>query len=163
MDAHIPVSISPLMKILQGGLKKNGIKILDATFGAGGYTRQFLCSILFIVKILTSLAQGWWVDAIDKDYSTIKYADFVCSNQFSFHHGSFSELLKIFPDHSGFYDAICFDLGVSSMQIDNAQRGFSFYNDGPLDMRMNTKQQISAYHVVNWYSFEKLFRIFSQV
>ena len=57
-------------------------------------------------------------------------------------------------------DGILFDLGVSSVQLDEAERGFSFHNDAFLDMRMNKKQELSAYKVVNEYSLKDLIRIF---
>lgn len=57
-------------------------------------------------------------------------------------------------------DGVLIDLGVSSYQIDNPERGFSFLRDGPLDMRMNQEQSFSAFDVVNSYPYEKLVKIF---
>ena len=59
-------------------------------------------------------------------------------------------------------DGVLIDLGVSSYQIDNPERGFSFLRDGPLDMRMNQEQSFSAFDVVNSYPYEKLVKIFFQ-
>jgi len=110
----------------------NGVWI-DATFGGGGHT----------VKLLQRGASH--VIGIDRDPLSLQYADEVLSNfrgRFSFVPGNFSdmevllrEIVQTLPEVAG----VLFDLGMSSMQIDDASRGFSFDEDGPLDMRMNPR------------------------
>ena len=74
--------------------------------------------------------------------------------------GSFADIkLWLNSYHVDAVDGILADLGVSSYQIDNPQRGFSYINDGPLDMRMNIKQSLTAYEVINNYSQQQLEKI----
>ena len=120
MTKHIPVLIKPIMEVL-GDIR--GAHILDATFGAGGYTRAFL-------------EAGASVVAFDRDPNVVKDADLIKQefrNRFEFVPQTFSNMCQ---RHDKF-DAIVFDLGISSMQIDNPERGFSFRADAPLDMRMS--------------------------
>ena len=117
---HIPVLLDAVMRAL-GDV--HGRVIVDATFGAGGYTRAFLNA-------------GAHVIAFDRDPNVIGDVEKIKSEfgtQFEFVPRPFSHI----ADLSGQYDAIVFDLGISSMQIDVASRGFSFRGDGPLDMRMS--------------------------
>ncbi len=117
---HIPVLLSAVMENLGEILGKN---IIDATFGAGGYTRAFLES-------------GANVTAFDRDPNVIEDAEMIkkeFGDRFTFVSKPFSYISELTDE----YDAIIFDLGISSMQIDVASRGFSFRFDGPLDMRMS--------------------------
>jgi 16S rRNA (cytosine1402-N4)-methyltransferase len=116
---HIPVLLESVLKTL-GDI--NGKVVVDGTFGAGGYTRAFL-------------ERGANVIAFDRDSSVISAAETVSKefgDKFQFINTPFSDLNKI----SKQVDAIVFDFGVSSMQIDTPERGFSWRFDAPLDMRM---------------------------
>jgi len=120
MIKHIPVLLGSVMAAL-GDVR--GRRIIDATFGAGGYTRAFLNA-------------GAIVTAFDRDPNVGADAVAVAAeygDRFRFIPRPFSAM----ADLDGQYDAIVFDLGISSMQIDIAERGFSFRADGPLDMRMS--------------------------
>ncbi len=120
MTKHIPVLLNAVMNEL-GDL--NGRTVLDATFGAGGYTRAFLKA-------------GANVVAFDRDPNVLMDVDDIkkeFGNRFRFIAKPFSEMASL--DEK--FDAIVFDLGISSMQIDNPERGFSFRADAPLDMRMS--------------------------
>ena len=124
---HIPVLLNDVLNAL-GDI--NGRKIIDATFGAGGYTRAFL-------------SRGAIVTAFDRDPNVIADADAVKSEygeRFTFIPRPFSEMANLTDK----YDAVVFDLGISSMQIDVAERGFSFRNDAPLDMRMSESGETAA-------------------
>ena len=123
---HIPVMLNEVIESLN--LKPNSI-VVDGTFGAGGYSSAILNRM------------SCQLYAIDRDPHSHPYADRLLS-QFSSHFtfisgcfGSMTSLLSPYKvDH---VDAIVLDLGISSMQIDQADRGFSFSHDGPLDMRMS--------------------------
>ena len=133
-------------------LKPNSI-VVDATMGYAGHSS----------KILEKITNGH-LYGFDEDQEAINYADErlskVASN-YTIIHSNFSnmkdELLKYDVTN---VDAILFDLGVSSPQLDESERGFSFMHDAALDMRMDQSQDFSAYEVVNNYSLEKLTEIF---
>ena len=117
---HIPVLLNAVLSAL-GDL--SGRVVVDATFGAGGYSRAFLNA-------------GARVIAFDRDPNVMADAQKMMdefSGRFEFVPRPFSYISEL----PAKYDAIVFDLGISSMQIDIASRGFSFRSDGPLDMRMS--------------------------
>lgn len=116
---------------------KSGFYV-DGTFGRGGHT----------ALVLEQLAEDGQILGIDKDPEAIKHAHQRFENEprFSIAHGSFAQLQQFVTerDMQGKLDGVLLDLGVSSPQLDDASRGFSFLNDGPLDMRMDTTQGESA-------------------
>ena len=116
---------------------RNGFYI-DGTFGRGGHSR----------RILEELSEQGRLLVIDKDPQAIAKAEALAAedNRVSVYHGSFEALQKALPDQAiqGQVAGVLLDLGVSSPQLDDAQRGFSFSKDGPLDMRMNTATGITA-------------------
>ncbi len=117
---HIPVLLDAVMNEL-GDL--SNCHVLDATFGAGGYTRAFLDA-------------GASVVAFDRDPNVLVDVDDIkkeFGNRFNFIPQPFSKMSELDDK----FDAIVFDLGISSMQIDIPERGFSFRSDAPLDMRMS--------------------------
>lgn len=132
-------------------IARDGVYV-DCTTGGGGHS----------LEIVKKLKNGH-LYCFDKDEEAIeaakvklkKYLDkitFIC--------GSFADIkLWLNSYHVDAVDGILADLGVSSYQIDNPQRGFSYINDGPLDMRMNIKQSLTAYEVINNYSQQQLEKI----
>ncbi len=120
----------------------NGERYIDCTFGAGGYSRAILQSADCMVL------------ALDRDPAAHSYANTLQANysgRFHFIQSSFGDLFNVASDEDFVpADAVIFDLGVSSMQLDEAERGFSFMRDGPLDMRMSGEGE-SAADVVNRY------------
>ncbi len=117
---HIPVLLNAVLEAL-GDV--SGKVIVDCTFGAGGYTRALL-------------ARGAYVIAFDRDPNVRADADAIAreyGERFTFVPRTFSHIAELEAP----VDAIVFDLGISSMQIDIADRGFSFRADAPLDMRMS--------------------------
>ena len=117
---HIPVLLDAVINAI-GDMR--GKRIADCTFGAGGYSRAFL-------------AAGASVVAFDRDPNVVvdaKNMESEYGNMFRFIPETFSHI----KDIDEMFDAIVFDLGISSMQIDVAERGFSFRLDAPLDMRMS--------------------------
>ncbi len=127
----------------------SGGNFIDCTFGYGGYSNALLSFPK--TKVI----------AFDRDYQTKKYAEKTKQNfksRFSFHNKKFSELSKIINDKTKF-DVIIFDLGLSSMQIFDLDRGFSFNSKSSMDMRMGLNS-ISAQEVVNSFSQSTLNEIF---
>ena len=116
-------------------LKENGIYI-DGTFGRGGHSRL----------ILSKLSVNGRLIAIDRDPKAVAEAHKIQDLRFHIEHSAFSDILPICEKLNlvGKIDGILLDLGVSSPQLDHAERGFSFMKDGPLDMRMDDSKGMSA-------------------
>lgn len=117
--------------------KENGIYV-DGTFGRGGHSK----------KILEKLGVGGRLFAVDKDLEAVRCGQSLQKQdqRFSIWHGSFADIETMLADAGllGKIDGLLMDLGLSSPQLDDAQRGFSFMREGPLDMRMNTNEGLSA-------------------
>ncbi|HEY3488166.1 MAG TPA: 16S rRNA (cytosine(1402)-N(4))-methyltransferase RsmH [Gammaproteobacteria bacterium] len=132
--AHKPVMLDEVIKALH--IMPDGIYV-DATFGRGGHT----------AAILRNLGNGGRLYAIDLDPEAVTAARHMINDQrFFIRHGSFAALGQFCDDWgiSGRVSGLLLDLGVSSPQLDNPARGFSFMHDGPLDMRMNIDAGQSA-------------------
>lgn len=141
---HIPVMLAEVLDALQPA---EGKVILDGTFGAGGYTSAILRA-------------GARVVALDRDPTAIAGGQALVSasdGRLNLIHSEFSRLAEHAPE--GGLDGVVLDIGVSSMQIDEAERGFSFQKNGPLDMRMSGTG-VSAADVVNRAKVSDLIRIF---
>jgi 16S rRNA (cytosine1402-N4)-methyltransferase len=139
---HIPVLLAEVLSALQPAA---GQTIVDGTFGAGGYTRALL-------------AAGACVIAVDRDPDAIEAGRALekeAGGRLTLVHGPFSHL----DEAAAEADGVVLDIGVSSMQIDEAERGFSFRTDGPLDMRM-AQSGPSAADIVNRFKAGDLTRIF---
>lgn len=138
--AHVSVLLGEVVKALA---PRTGTLAVDGTFGAGGYSRAFL-------------GAGAEVVAFDRDPSAKRFAEGL-GPKFRLIEGRFSNMDNELGAES--VDAVALDLGVSSMQIDEAERGFSFMRDGPLDMRMGADGQTAA-ELVNTAEPAELSRIF---
>lgn len=147
---HISVLLEESIKYLN--LKENSV-IVDCTLGYGGHSS----------RILTTIKKGK-LYAFDQDINAIKSSEERLSKigtNFEIVNSNFVNLKKELNNRNvNEVDGILFDLGVSSPQLDEADRGFSFHQDAKLDMRMNQSQPLSAYEVVNEYSYDKLVDIF---
>ncbi|WP_461239690.1 16S rRNA (cytosine(1402)-N(4))-methyltransferase RsmH [Paucilactobacillus sp. N302-9] len=151
--------ITVLLKEAVAGLNisTNGIYV-DATLGGGGHSRE----------ILTQLDPNGHLYSFDQDQTAIQYnqdnlATYIDNNQLTLVQNNFRNLTVALNELGvNEINGIVYDLGVSSPQLDDGQRGFSYQHDAPLDMRMNQNQKLDAYQVVNEWSYEKLVRILSR-
>ncbi|MEE1142687.1 MAG: 16S rRNA (cytosine(1402)-N(4))-methyltransferase RsmH [Bacteroidales bacterium] len=144
---HIPVMLNECIEGLD--IKPEGVYI-DLTFGGGGHSKA----------IIQRLSEKGSLYAFDQDSDAIKNA--LDDERFTMIEDNFSNLtnqLKLYRVTQ--VDGILADLGISSYQIDCAERGFSTRFDAALDLRMNRKQILTAKDVVNTYSYEQLKKIFS--
>ena len=149
-ETHIPVLKSEVLEVLQ---PQTGESYLDLTAGYAGHASEILAatqnykdSVLVdrdpnACKVLHEKFDKFPVEILQKDF-----------------YSSTLHLLKCGKT----FDMILVDLGVSSPQLDNPERGFSFMNDGPLDMRMDTTQDLTAEKIVNTYKREDLVRILTE-
>ncbi len=146
---HVSVLLNECIEGLK--IKPTGIYV-DGTLGGGGHS----------FKILQHLTTGKLI-GIDQDQDALKAATErlkIFEDRFIPYHSNFSGLTKVLTDlEIQKFDGLLLDLGVSSYQLDEAERGFSYMNDGKLDMRMNQSDSFTAYDVVNGYSEAKLTEI----
>ncbi len=144
-DQHITVLLHETIDALN--VVSDG-SYIDGTFGRGGHSRLLLSRLGPEGKLL----------AIDRDPRAIKEAEKIQDARFCVVHERFSQIKRIAQDHDlqGKINGILFDLGVSSPQLDDPSRGFSFMSDGPLDMRMDPTRGISAAQWLNSASFEDI-------
>lgn len=139
--SHVSVMPTEILSLLQ---PQNACTYVDATFGAGGHSKLILnsCNSCRVIGLDRDELVQPFASSLEREYG----------DRFAFHNVKFSQISNVitFPVHG-----ILFDIGVSSMQIDNAQRGFSFMRDGPLSMAMG-HNSISAYDVVNKFPEDEL-------
>lgn len=151
MSKHIPVLLSHVIENVQAIKAKDGL-FVDCTFGRGGHTRE----ILNIRPDLRIMGIDCDLEAIE--YGTTHFASELAQGRLILKHGNFSDFTNMIENQRvlGFL----LDLGVSSPQLDEGRRGFSFYHDGPLDMRMNTTQEFTAADIVNEWDEQGLNDLF---
>lgn len=150
---HITVLLKETVDMLD--IKPDGIYV-DATLGGAGHSAY----------LLSQLGQGGHLYCFDQDQTAIDHAqirlkDYIAKGQVTFIKDNFrnlkSRLAELGVER---LDGILYDLGVSSPQLDERERGFSYKQDAPLDMRMNQDAPLTAYQVVNDYDYQDLVRIF---
>jgi 16S rRNA (cytosine1402-N4)-methyltransferase len=147
---HVPVLAEEVRELLD---VRPGDTIVDATFGAGGHAAFLAADLKGSGRLI----------AIDRDPTVRPYFDRFKRHagvQTRFLRGEASTVLGQLADNDVGADAILFDLGVSSMQLDRPERGFSYASDAPLDMRMDTGAEVSARELVNEASERELTKIF---
>lgn len=142
---HITVLLNEAVAGLN--IDPNGI-YLDGTFGRGGHSRL----------ILSKLGPNGRLFAIDRDPLAIKSAMEITDPRFKIIHGKFSDAIELLNPYGvvGNISGFLLDLGVSSPQLDDPERGFSFMNNGPLDMRMDPERGISAKYWLASASFDEI-------
>lgn len=150
MDEHIPVLLNEVITGLN--IKSSGTYV-DLTVGRGGHSSE----------ILARLKEGHLI-CVDQDEEAIVASQArlsKISNKFEIVRSNFSHLEEILKDKNiDEVDGILMDLGVSSPQFDKGERGFSYKEDARLDMRMDQRQDLTAYNIINTYSLEDLTKIF---
>ena len=121
---------------------------LDCTFGLGGHSK----------KILENLNSDGYLYSIDKDEEVKGYADLIKDKRFKFQKSTFSNISNLFSKNT--MNGVLFDLGVSSLQLDKPERGFSFMREGELDMRFDNTSGMSAKEWINNASEKELADVF---
>jgi 16S rRNA (cytosine1402-N4)-methyltransferase len=147
---HVPVLAEEVRRLLD---VQPGETVVDATFGSGGHAALLAEDLR---------GEGKYV-AIDRDPNVKPYFESFrrrAGVQTRFLSGDFADVLERFADNGRDADVVLFDLGVSSMQIDRPERGFSYAADAPLDMRMDPSAELSARELVNGASERELTEIF---
>lgn len=137
---HIPVLLNDVLDAL-GDISDR--TIVDCTFGAGGYSSAFLHHGAKVIAFDRDTNVAPDAKALEKEYG----------DKFRFINAPFSEIKQLSAEE---FDDVVFDLGISSMQIDNADRGFSFRFDAPLDMRMDTRTNVTAADLIANATIEDL-------
>jgi 16S rRNA (cytosine1402-N4)-methyltransferase len=149
-EPHVPVLADEVRELLA---VQPGDTVVDATFGAGGHARLLADDLKGSGKLV----------AIDRDPTVKPYLDRLRAQagvDVRFLRGDFAVVLTQLAANDVGADAILLDLGVSSMQIDRVERGFSYATDAPLDMRMDPTSEPSAREIVNTWDEAELTRIF---
>ena len=147
---HVPVLAEEVRRLLA---VRRGETVIDGTFGAGGHAALLARDLKGDGKLI----------AIDRDPTVRPYFERFRRGvgvQARLLRGDFSVVLRQLADNGVRADAILLDLGVSSMQIDRPERGFSYAADAPLDMRMDPTGDLSAREIVNEWTEKELERIF---
>ena len=148
--AHIPVLLEPCMELLNLAQRPEGV-FVDATLGGGGHTAEILAR-----------TRGR-VIGIDRDTDALRAAGerlAAFGDRFCSLHGNYANIISLLQSVGvDKVDGVLMDLGVSSYQLDNPERGFSFHHDAPLDMRMDQSAPLTAEVVLNTYPEKEIARI----
>ena len=150
---HVTVMLYKTIDMLD--VKPDGIYV-DATLGGAGHSEY----------LLSKLSEKGHLYAFDQDQNAIdnaqkRLAPYIEKGMVTFIKDNFRNLMvRLHEAGVQEIDGICYDLGVSSPQLDQRERGFSYKKDAPLDMRMNQEANLTAYEVVNHYDYHELVRIF---
>ncbi len=149
---HTPVMLDRCVELLSPALTEPGAVVIDATLGMGGHSE----ALLMALPELTVVGIDRDLDAIALATERLAFA----GERFAAHHGTYDEirdaLARVGATHA---DAILFDLGVSSLQLDEDDRGFAYSRDAPLDMRMNREDPVTAASLLATESEDEIARI----
>ena len=144
---HIPVLLDDVLTLLK---PQRGECYLDLTAGYGGHAR----------RVVEQIGGAKYATLCDRDDYAIDHLAGLAEQGATLIHADYLSAVQQLICDGRTYDMVLLDLGVSSPQLDQAERGFSFSHDGPLDMRMDRSQALTAASVVNRYSERELIRIF---
>ncbi len=153
---HVPILVNEILTLAQD-IPQGVSSYFDGTFGRGGHLKA----------VLEQFPQARAL-ATDKDSAAVEFAEKNFSEEIEnkrlqILHADYSQILEIINSEKTFlksFDMILLDLGISSPQVDEAERGFSFIKDGPLDMRMNQKQLVKAADIINGWTEDELRNLF---
>ncbi len=153
-ELHIPVLLNEVLDSFSIYENQKGLVYYDGTYGRGGHFKEILKKMTPEISYLT-----------DRDLSAIQkareeWAELLQQKKVLIYHQNFSEFAEKIQNLPHKFNLILLDLGVSSPQLDQAQRGFSFNKDGPLDMRMNQNLGLTAAQIINEYSEDELNLLF---
>lgn len=152
MTLHTPVMLDRCVELLEPALTRPGAVCIDATLGLGGHSEALLARFPELKLI-----------GIDRDTNALELASerlAPFADRTTFVHAKHEDIGKVLDDlELAQVDGVLFDLGVSSMQLDQRARGFSYNADAPLDMRMNQDDELTAEIVVNTYPPGELVRV----
>jgi 16S rRNA (cytosine1402-N4)-methyltransferase len=147
---HRPVMLEEVVAALA---LRGAEMVVDATFGGGGHAG----------RILEELGPDGRVVGIDRDPEAFgRASELLRDRRFRFMSGAYDEVLWQMVEEGRRVDAILFDLGLSSFQIDEPRRGFSYVGEGPLDMRMDPRSGLSAAEFLNAVEVEELSRVLTE-
>jgi 16S rRNA (cytosine1402-N4)-methyltransferase len=150
-SGHVPVLAREVAELFGPGA---GRRLLDGTFGRGGHSALLI-------------GQGWRVTALDRDDEALAWGEKLRAGrgwneeQLDLRRMDFGDM-SVMRQETGAFDGVLLDLGISSPQVDQPDRGFSFLQDGPLDMRMDRRQALTARVIVNTWTEEELTRCFRE-
>ena len=149
LNTHSPVMLNEVESYIPLNKK---INVIDATFGGGGYSKKILekFQVNKLIAIDRDSIANIFAKELNKKYSNFTFLQGCFGNIDELIFDNFNKKIK--------FDAIIFDLGLSSNQLNTKERGFSFLNEGPLDMRMG-QNEINASEIVNNYTEEKIANI----
>ena len=153
---HVPVLLERCLELLAPSVSAPGAVVVDATLGLGGHSEAMLERFTQTTVI-----------GIDRDphalaLATDRLARF--GSRFQAHHAVYDEIAEVLAASGRrLAQGVLFDLGVSSMQLDQRERGFAYADDAPLDMRMNDATGITAAEVLNTYAVADLARILREL
>lgn len=151
---HVTVLLHEAIELLD--IKPDGIYV-DATLGGGGHTGEIL------KQLTTGKLYSFDQDDTAIQYNMTRYADYIAQGKLVLIHQNFRTLTSALATRNiQNVDGIVYDLGVSSVQFDDGQRGFSYNYDAELDMRMDQRQTLTAKTIVNEWSFNELLRVLSR-
>ena len=153
---HKPVLKDEVVEAFKSKFSKDqSFFVIDGTFGRGGHYMALKAE--FPNMVYMALDQ----DSEAIDYAKTHFSEEISSKQLEIYNLNFSNEKEVLAElNNRTADAVFLDIGVSSPQLDNSDRGFSFYNDGPLDMRMDQKNPLTAAKVLNTFTLEELREVF---
>jgi 16S rRNA (cytosine1402-N4)-methyltransferase len=156
---HIPVLRDKIIELLTPSFEgKEEALYFDGTFGRGGHLRSILNHFPQVKAV-----------AVDRDPEAVEYGrsqftNEIASGRLILEHANFAEFSpELAAQKWGLFDGMLVDLGVSSPQLDQGHRGFSFYHEGPLDMRMDNTQGPTAADIIATYDEEDLIQVFQKL